>query len=164
MAVVCAFLLVKRMTLPMDWQYCNKIRLIQSTMKKLNYLSLMLLCAAISLSFSACSDDEEVVNDTTYTFMYYDVEQPEVFEIDVTLFEYNDKEERIAQNSIEDIEDGFSKQFVANKNAQKVKVYLTTRYNSSSVYNWVQQVYYLEPGKDTKIEVTGTSIVGTSEP
>ena len=50
------------------------------------------------------------------------------------------------------------------KYREKVKVYLTTRYNSTSVYNWVQQVYYLEPGKDTKIEVTGTSIVGTSEP
>ena len=31
--MVCAFLLVRRMTLPMSWQYCNKIRLIQSKMK-----------------------------------------------------------------------------------------------------------------------------------
>ena len=32
--MVCAFLLVRRMTLPMSWQYCNKIRLIQMIMKK----------------------------------------------------------------------------------------------------------------------------------
>lgn len=114
------------------------------------------------LPFFACTRD--VVKDTTYTFMYYDMEVPEGFEIDITLFEYNDNEEKIAQNTIENIKDGFSRQFVANKNAQKVKVYLTTRYNSYSVYRWVQQVYYLETGEDTKIEVTGTIRVGTSEP
>lgn len=60
--MVCAFLLVKRMTLPMlVWQYCNKIRLIQSKMKNLKYLSLMLLCAVMSLSFTACSDDDKDV-------------------------------------------------------------------------------------------------------
>lgn len=69
MAKVCAFLLVKRMTLPMlVWRYCNKIRLIQSKMKKLKYLSLMLLCAAMSLSFTSCSDDDDA--ESTYTFVY----------------------------------------------------------------------------------------------
>jgi len=51
MAVVCAFLLVKRMTLPMDWQYCNKIRLIQSKMKKVH----LLMIVSITLLTSSCA-------------------------------------------------------------------------------------------------------------
>ena len=48
------------MTLPMlVWQYCNKIRLIQSKMKNLKYLSLMLLCVTSGLFFTSCSDDDE---------------------------------------------------------------------------------------------------------
>ena len=60
MARVCAFLLNETYGFAYGtWQYCDKIRLIQSKMEKLKKLSLMLLCAAMSLLFAACSEDED---------------------------------------------------------------------------------------------------------
>ena len=134
-------------------------------MKKLKYLSLMLLCAAMVLSFSACSDDDdEVVNDTTYTFTYSALNPPDGFEIDITLFEYNADDERIGQKNVNDVRVGYSEQFVASPNAQKVKVYIETSYGNQSNYDWVQQVYYLTPGSDTEINITGDIRVGKVEP
>lgn len=129
-------------------------------MKNFKYLSLTLLCAAMSLSFTSCSDDEEVVDNTTYTLIYEMGSSSSLIETNLTLFEYNEENEVIGQNTISDINNGYTEQFTASSNAQKVKVYIIM--NDS--HRWVQQVYYLEPGSDIKIHITGETMVGISEP
>ena len=152
MAVVCAFLLVKRMTLPMlVWRYCNKIRLIQSTMKNLKYLSLMLLCAAMSLSFTSCSDDDDA--ESTYTFVYNT--STLWGETSVILFECDKNGDKIKNNSIE-CEKGYTETFTASPSAEKIKVYIDDR--------WVQQVFPLNKGGNIVIEITGSTIIGREEP
>ena len=54
--------------------------------------------------------------------------------------------------------------FVANTNSQKVKAYFVTTNGTQSVARWVQQVYYLEKGKNVEVAVTGETRIGTTEP
>ncbi len=136
-------------------------------MKK--FLSMTLLFTAMFLTFSACSSDDdekkEEVVDTTYTFTFT-ADDPSAMGIttDITLFEYNDKGERIAQNHVKNCRKGHKENFKANERAQKVKVYITNTKGSQSIYQWVQQVYYLEKGKNVEVAVTGQSRIGTTEP
>lgn len=130
-------------------------------MKKL--FGLMLLCATMVLSLSSCSDDDEV-KETTYTLNYLADDAPDGFEIDITLFEYNDKDERVGQNNIDDVKKGYSETFVAGKNSKKVKVYMVTKYNSISDYTWVQQVYYLELSSNIDINLTNDIRINKNEP
>ena len=130
-------------------------------MEKMKYLSLMLLCAAMCLSFTACSDDDdEILKDTTYTLIYDVDSSSSLVEINVTLFEYNEKDEVVGQNTVSDITKGYTEQFKASSNAQKVKVYV----RMSSLRRWVQQVYYLESGSNIGIYITNETMLGTSEP
>jgi len=133
-------------------------------MKK--FFSITLLLTAMFLTFSACSsdDEKEEVQDTTYTFTYTGDNPPQGLTCDFTLFEYNDKGERVAQNHVKNCRKGTVMDFVAKTNSQKVKVYFVTTNGTQSVANWVQQVYYLEKGKNVEVAVTGQSRIGTTEP
>lgn len=138
-------------------------------MKK--FLSMTLLLTAMFLTFSACSSDddekqeEEKVQDTTYTFSFTaDDPSAQGITTNITLFEYNEKGERIAQNHVNDCRKGRKENFKANEKSQKVKVYITNTKGSQSVYQWVQQVYYLEKGKNVSVAVTGESRIGKNEP
>lgn len=133
-------------------------------MKK--FLSMTLLLTAMFLTFSACSsdDEKEEVQDTTYTFTYTADNPPQGITANITLFEYNEKGERVGQNHVNNCKKGHSQSFTANENAQKVKVYLVATNGTQSVANWVQQVYYLEKGKNVNVAVTGESRMGTTEP
>lgn len=118
-------------------------------MKHLKYLSLVLLCAVMGLSFMACSDDDE----STYTFMY---NTSTIWgETSVILFECDGNGNKIKNNSIE-CEEGYSETFTASPNAEMIKVYIDDR--------WVQQVYPLNKGGNVVIEITGSTIVGREEP
>ena len=130
-------------------------------MKKL--FGLMLLCATMFLSLSSCSDDDEV-KETTYTLNYLANDPPEGVEFNLTLFEYNDIDERVGQNNIDDVRKGYSETFVAGKNSKKVKVYITTKYNSVSDYTWVQQVFYLELSSNIDINLTNDIRINKNEP
>lgn len=134
-------------------------------MKK--FLSMTLLLTAMFLTFSACSsddDEKEEVQETTYTFTYTADNPPQGITANITLFEYNEKGERVGQKPVNNCRKGYSQNFTANANAQKVKVYLVATYGTQSVANWVQQVYYLEKGKNVNVAVTGDSRMGTTEP
>lgn len=135
-------------------------------MKK--FLSMTLLLTAMFLTFSSCSKDDEEkkeeVQDTTYTFTYTADNPPQGISCNITLFEYNEKGERVAQNHVKNCRNGTSEGFVANRNSQKVKVYLVATNGTQSVANWVQQVYYLEKGKNAEVSVTGESMIGKTEP
>lgn len=133
-------------------------------MKK--FFSMTLLLTAMFLTFSACSsdDEKEEVQDTTYTFTYTGDNPPQGLTCDFTLFEYNDKGERVAQNHVKNCRKGTVMDFVANTNSQKVKAYFVTTNGTQSVARWVQQVYYLEKGENVEVAVTGETRIGTTEP
>ena len=133
-------------------------------MKK--FFSMALLLTAMFLMFSACSSDDEMeeVQDTTYTFTYTDDNLPQKFTCDFTLFEYNDTGERVAQNHVKNCRKGTAMDFVANTNSQKVKAYFVITNGTQSEGRWVQQVYYLEKGKNVEITVTSETIIGITEP
>lgn len=138
-------------------------------MKKI--FGLLLLCATCVFVFLSCSKDEDdkyvpgiVEKNTTYTFRYSAESAPDGFNLDITLFEYNDKNEIVGQKTVNDVYQGYFKTFTANKNAKKVKVYMVTSRGDASVYTWVQQVFYLESGSNVTIDVTGDIRVGSHEP
>ena len=109
-------------------------------------------------------NEKEKVQDTTYTFSYTANDPPKGFTTNITLFEYNEKGEQIVQNHVNNCKKGRSEKFTANTDSRKIKVYLVVTNGTQSVYNWVQQVYYLEKEKNIDVSVTGESRVGTKEP
>ena len=134
-------------------------------MKK--FFSITLLLTAMFLTLSACSsdDDEEIeIADTIYMFTYTGENPPDGVYLNVTLFEYNELGEKIAQNHFNRCRKGYYHGYIANKNSLKVKVYLETTNGSKSDANWVQQVFYLEKGNRIEITVTGESRIGKTEP
>ena len=146
------------------WTLTLCITKIKCKMKK--YLLLMLLCVTMGL-LSSCSNDEmeeDKLKETTYTFMYSAANQPTGFTLDITLFEYNEKNERVEQTTIENVKNGTVRTIIAGKYTQKVKVYLVTHYGDKQISNWVQKVYYIEMGKNTEVNVTGDIRIGSNEP
>jgi hypothetical protein len=121
-------------------------------MKKL--LSMMLLFTAMSLMFSACSDSGDDV-DTTYTVVF-DVNTS--LSTTIHLFECNDNGEKIGNRSAK-FKSGDSHTFTAEPGASKVKVYI-----GDLVNKWVQQVFILKKGGDTRITIDGETLVGKNEP
>lgn len=133
-------------------------------MKKL--FGFMLLCATLVLSVSSCSKDDgdDSVLTSTYTVIYSAVEPADGIDLNIIVFEYNDKDEVIHQNPIKNAYMGLTSQFTAKPNAQKLKVYLEMRAGDLSSASWVQQIYYLEPGKNIEIDITDDIRVGKVEP
>ena len=71
-----------------------------------------LLLTAMFLTFSACSSDDDEIKqetkDTTYTFTYTADNPPQGITANITLFEYNDKGERVSQNAVNNVRKGHS--------------------------------------------------------
>jgi len=87
--------------------------------------------------------------------------------VDIKAFEYNEEGEKVANNSISPALYGQSKTFTANSRSVKVKIYLKMYAENDFVaprYRWVQQVFYLEKGKNIDILLEGTTTIGNSEP
>lgn len=122
---------------------------------------LFLFAVVLPLIFTSCSkdDDDEI---TTYTFKC-NLEDYSTIETTVTLFEYTSSSEKVGTNSVT-AKNGLTKAFTANEKTEKVKVYVKMDNGIKPSYNWVQQVFYLEKGKNTDIEVTGKTMLGTKEP
>lgn len=123
--------------------------------------SMMLLLVSVFLMFSACSNDDD--EQATYTFTHT-LDDVEGITLKVTLFEYNEKDELVAQNYVNDCRNGHTQNFAANKASQKVKVHFLASTRSQSVGFWMQQVYYLEEGKKIQITVTDESKMDTKYP
>ena len=132
-------------------------------MKKKLFLFLLMFMPLLLVS---CGDDEP--DSTTYTVNYTldDSSGSTTIYVDLTFFEYNETDERIATNSISKIKKGTTKTFTASERAEKVKVYMKMYAESVDVssYKWVQTVFYLNKGKDTKIPIGDNTIVGNYEP
>lgn len=98
--------------------------------------------------------------ETTYTFTD-NVDYSGVTLSRLTLLqEYDSNGSCVAINSIESTITGKNYMYTANERSELVKIYL--KWGSTS--KWVQQVYYLDKGKNTDIVIDGHTIVGSSEP
>ena len=94
--------------------------------------------------------------------------QQYITDYSVYLSEYDATGSCVANNSLDAPVQGKTYEFTANDRSEKVKVYMKVKLqmgSSTSNWNrWVQQVYYLESGKNIDIVINGETIVGTSEP
>lgn len=111
--------------------------------------------------FTSCSDDDDPAS-TSYAFNW-ELEDYSMITTNVILFEYSADGEKVANNTIE-CHQGLSKVFTANEKTEKVKVYVKMEGGSQTTIRWVQQVYYLQKGKNIDITVNGETIIGTKEP
>ena len=131
-------------------------------------LTSLLFVLALSLVFS-CEKTEPVKPDTTYTITMAisTATSSSAVHYDLTAYEYNDAGEKVANNSLSMAVNGSSKTFTANSRAVKVKLYIKMYSDNSSVaaqYLWVQQVFYLEEGKNIEIKVEDHTMAGKTEP
>lgn len=124
-------------------------------MKK--FLSMMLLLAAMFLTFSSCSKDDE---ESTYTLVFnaYDG-----ISTTVRIFECNENGEKIGNNSFR-CKTGDQQTFTASSNTSKVKVYISRESVMGDVNKWVQQVFLLKKGDNTTITIDDSTVVGPNEP
>lgn len=112
------------------------------------------------LSVSSCSsDDDEVEVGKKYTVAYNTMGSNSAFDVDLTLFEYNDNNEKINSQSWNAVKENQTKTFTSAPQATKVKVYL----KMSTKYLWIQQVYYLT-GKNPTITIKDDTMTGSKEP
>ncbi len=134
-----------------------------------------LVCSVLIFGCTKDKEDvpkEETSNEMTYTFqsnislITMEGITPEYSY--VMLFECDQEGSKIKNNKIEPIEKGKEYTFTADPHAAKVKVYYKHKpmYSSSggSTIGWIQQVFYLEKGKNAKITITGESVIGPTEP
>ena len=124
-------------------------------MKKLFYV----IAIVLMTTFCCCSKE------TTYTFTdSNDYSTWNISSRTVYLIEYDANENRIATNNIESWVKGKDYKFTASSRSELVKVYLILQNSGSTLKRWVQQVYYLEEGKNTRIAIDGNTLVAASEP
>ena len=131
-------------------------------------LSSLISLLALSLMMS-CEKVEPTMPDTTYTITMAmsSVTSSSTVHYDLTAYEYNDAGEKVANNSLNMAVNGSTKTFTANSRAVKVKLYIKMYSDNSAVsaqYLWVQQVFYLEEGKNIELKVEDHTKVGKTEP
>ena len=121
------------------------------------------------LLMASCEKVEPTQPDTTYTvtMAMSSVTSSSAVHYDLTAYEYNDAGEKVANNALNMAVNGSTKTFTANSRAVKVKLYIKMYSDNSAVsaqYFWVQQVFYLEEGKNIEIKVEDNTKVGKTEP
>ena len=131
-------------------------------------LTSLLSVLALALVFS-CEKAEPAKPDTTYTvtMAMSSVTSTSTVHYDLTAYEYNDAGEKVANNALNMAVNGSTKTFTANSRAVKVKLYIKMYSDNSAApaqYYWVQQVLYLEEGKNIDIKVEDHTKVGKTEP
>ena len=131
-------------------------------------LTSLIFVLALTLVFS-CEKAERAKPDTTYTITMAmsTVTSSSAVHYDLTAYEYNEAGEKVANNALNMAVNGSSKTFTANSRAVKVKLYIKMYSDNSAVtpqYLWVQQVFYLEEGKNIELKVEDHTKVGKTEP
>lgn len=129
-------------------------------MKKILFLLAMLPMFV----FMACSDDDDE-KQATYTLKYdMSGSSSSMVNVSVWLFEYNDNDEVVGTNTVNDIPETYTETFNANPLSVKVKAQYRLSGGSLSSNRWVQQVFYLNKSGNVDINIDGETVVGTKEP
>jgi hypothetical protein len=131
-------------------------------MKKL-IIALPILLFSIFVLNSCSKDDTENLSTTSYT-LKYTIPNFTGITTSILFFEYNSSGEKIGTNAVDNCVTGTTKTFVANSMTVKVKAYFTMETVVSSDSKWIQQVYYLNKGKNTTITISGETMIGSNEP
>ncbi len=118
------------------------------------------------MTLAASCEKESPAEHTTYTVTMAmpTVTSSASVHCDLTAYEYNDAGEKVANNFLYKAVYGSSKTFTANPRAVKVKLHVKMYSDNSSEYLWVQQVFYLEQGRNIEIKLEDDSRVGRKEP
>lgn len=131
---------------------------------------IILAVIAAALSLVSCEKTPAPKPETTYTvkMAISSVTPTSDVKIDLTAFEYNEAGEKVANNTLYATTAGETKTFTANERSVKVKVQIKMYSDDTTtvppVYRWIQQVFYLEEGKNVVVEIGDTTRIGTSEP
>lgn len=139
---------------------------------KTKRLLLMLFTIAIFL-LTGCKKDERLSGSgsqsqtTTYDVYVHDLGVPSEMRVECLVIEYSNQNEPLKTNRFNvSSQQVINKNYTATDNSVKVKVafniYSTT--SSQSTHLWVQQVFYLNKGGNTQVEITGSSPSGPHEP
>lgn len=118
---------------------------------------LMLMFASAAVFFTSCKKD------TTYTFID-NYGCPGASEYSVVLSEYDASGSRVFTDKIDWPTVGEKYVYTANEHSEKVKVKFQYKFGSTNYNKWVQQVWYLEEGKNIDVITDGETIVGNQEP
>ena len=129
----------------------------------------LLLSLSVILLMTSCEKVEPSKPDTTYTITMAmsSVTSSSTVHYDLTAYEYNEAGEKVANNALNMAVNGSTKTFTANSRAVKVKLYIKMYSDNSAIsaqYLWVQQVFYLEEGKNIELKVEDHTKVGKTEP
>ncbi|SHF51681.1 hypothetical protein SAMN05444349_12344 [Bacteroides faecichinchillae] len=134
---------------------CALYNMRHTVMEKILFLLVMLPM----FIFTGCSsDDEEPPRPSTYT-LFWEFRSVEPV-ADVIVFEYNSSGDKIANKRLTECETGAIETFQANDKVVKVKICILM----NSKNNWVQNVYYLEEGKNINIYLDEDVLIGNDEP
>ena len=131
----------------------------KSQMSRRNIFQLVILSIVAMLVVSSCGKD----NNTTYTFKYT-ADDVSGVTVNVIAFEYDKTGDVLEQQSFDKCMKGFSKVVTVNPKATKVKVKVTMKAGTNSLVMWVQEVFYLEVGKNVNIEMKGSTKIVEKEP
>lgn len=134
----------------------------------------MLMFASVALLFAGCEKENTTSSNvgssnqqtSTYTVNVSGVDVPSGMALEFVVFEYSSSNERIQVNRFNLTSSSMTKTYTANSRTEKVKIAWVASNPSTgqSATRWVQQVFYLDKGGNTVINITGNTTVGATEP
>ena len=129
-------------------------------------LFIIALAALAGFLFNACEKEGIAPDPTTYTIkMQMSGVTPESkVKLDLIAFEYNQENEKIASNSMNQTNTSDIHTFTANSKSVKIKIYASMSTTLSTKHYWIQQVFYLEPEKNVEIVLKDDTMLGPDEP
>lgn len=128
---------------------------------------LSFIALAIAMAMLLSCTKEELKTTYTININISSLSSSSGVKVDFTAYEYNDAGEKIVTNDLIAVTAGTTKTFTANSRSVKVKIYQKVYTSVSSIkptYSWVQQVFYLEPGKNININLDDHTKIGNYEP
>lgn len=125
----------------------------------------LIILSALLVLLCGCSSTKDEPLKCEYKFTYNVTDRSGV-QTSGVIYEYNEQGEKIAYKSLSSLRDGYVDYFTAEKNAVKVKVYLTLKNTSLGLEQswWVGIVYYLTPGETKEIVIDDSTRMNKNEP
>ena len=120
-------------------------------------IKVLVLIAVFMATLAGCKKD------TTYSFT--DNFGGDGFtEYSILLSEHDGSGSKVHTEMLDWPEKGKKYVYTASEHSEKVKVKIQAKIGSTDYIKWIQQVFYLEEGKNIDITLEGTTVVGGKEP